>query len=145
MEGERVMFRKRPQSKLGRGKRTQQVGKGSPRSPLPTGGADYRPCGRGANPRGAGTEVVIPSRDLQQEWRAARWGTAKPLGSQCGPCRGAGRDRRLLAATTFSVLAESPRTVTCVAEATLAQLWLSQRHWRVGRPPVQCLSFSVRL
>lgn len=80
MEGERIMFRKRPQSKLGRGKRTQQVGKGPPRSPLPRGGADYRPYGRRANPRGAGTEIVIPSWDLQQEWRTARWGTAKPLG-----------------------------------------------------------------
>lgn len=66
------MFRKRPQSKLGRGKITLQVGKGPQRSPLPTGGADYRPRGRRANPRGAGTEVVTPSRDLQQEWRAPR-------------------------------------------------------------------------
>lgn len=57
------MFRKRPQSKLGRGKRTLQVGKGPPRSPLPTGGADYWPCGRRANPRGAGMEVVTLSRD----------------------------------------------------------------------------------
>lgn len=114
-----------------------------PRSPRPTGGADYGPSGRRADPGGAGAEVVTPSRDLQQELEGSALGP-KPLVMSVWTLRRP-RGPRSPSAGGHHPLCPPRATSGCHlcgrgAHRPAKAIAASLEGW-----PVQCLSFSVRL